>query len=125
VIDNPLKHPAAFLPIQENWTGDNANVALVVRDPVERFRSMIAHRHLDVDEQLSQPMYGPLPTGPFVRYFRFETQMDECAEWLGLPTPLITEDATDPADKPTLTQEQEARVRELFAADVALWESLQ
>jgi hypothetical protein len=29
------------------------------------------------------------------------------------------------ADTPTLTAEQEARVREIYAADIALWESLQ
>jgi len=29
------------------------------------------------------------------------------------------------ASKPLLTPEQEARVREIYAADIALWESLQ
>jgi hypothetical protein len=86
---------------------------------------MIAHRHLDVDEQLQNPFYGPLPQGNFARYFRFEDQLDGAAEWLGLPTPLPVEDATDEADKPVLTPEQEARVREIYAADIALWESLQ
>jgi hypothetical protein len=46
------------------------------------------------------------------------------AEWLGLPTPLPQEDASDPALKPTLTPEQEARVCEIYAADISLWESL-
>jgi len=70
-------------------------------------------------------VYGPLPTGNFARYFRFEDQLNEAAEWLGLPTPLPQEDATNEADKPTLTAEQEARLREIYADDVALWESLQ
>jgi hypothetical protein len=118
-------HPAALLPVDEGWDGSNSSVAIVVRNPVERFRSMIAHRHLDVDEQLTNPMYGPLPQGTFDRYFRFENQLNDAAAWLGLPTPLPQEDATEETDKPTLTAEQESRVREIYATDIALWESLQ
>ncbi|NBW19292.1 MAG: hypothetical protein EBR82_66085 [Caulobacteraceae bacterium] len=87
---------------------------------------MCAHRpERTLEEHLAEPFYGPLPKGNFARYFRFEDQLNEAAEWLGLPTPLPQEDASDPALKPTLTAEQEARVRELFAHDIALWQSLQ
>jgi hypothetical protein len=85
---------------------------------------MIAHKNLTVDAQLARPMYGPLTQGNFVRYFRFEDQLDDAAEWLGLQTPLPQEDATSEANKPTLTPEQESRVREIYADDIALWESL-
>jgi len=119
-------HPACFFGVQEHWLGDNHNVALIVRNPIERFRSMVAHRpERTLEEHLAEPVYGPLPKGSFVRYFRFEDQLDAAAEWLGLPTPLPQEDATDSALKPDLTPEQEARVREMFADDIALWESLQ
>ena len=124
-LENAEQHPAVFIPSQENWDGSNQNVAVIVRNPIERFRSMIAHRHLDIDEQLDNPVYGPLPQGQFVRLFRFEDGLDAVAEYLGLPTPLPQLDATDEADKPTLTAEQEARVREIYADDIALWESLQ
>jgi hypothetical protein len=70
-------------------------------------------------------VYGPLPHGDFIRYFRFEDQLDAAAEWLGLSLPLPHEDATDEASKPTLTAEQESLVREIYAADIALLESLQ
>jgi hypothetical protein len=119
-------HPANAFPIDENWDGGNTSVGLVVRNPVERFRSMCAHRpERTLEEHLDAPIYGPLPQGTFDRYFRFEDQLDDAAEWLGLPTPLPQEDATDEAAKPVLTPEQEARVREIYAADIALWESLQ
>jgi hypothetical protein len=59
-----------------------------------------------------------------VRHFKFENGLDAVAEYLGLPIPLPQIDATDEADKPTLSAEQEARVREIYAADIALWESL-
>ena len=119
-------HPAASFGVQEYWDGSNENVAMIVRNPVERFRSMCAHRpERTLEEHLAEPVYGPLPKGTFVRVFRFEDELDAAAEWLGLPTPLPQEDATDSAAKPDLTTEQEARVRELFADDIALWESLQ
>jgi hypothetical protein len=119
----PEGHPAQSLPVIIDWP--DCPVAIVVRNPIERFRSMVAHRpERTIEEHLAEPVYGSLPKGNFVRYFRFENQLNEAAEWLGLPTPLLHEDATDPDTKPTLTQEQEARVRELFADDIALWESL-
>ena len=122
--ENPVGHPAQSLPVIIEWP--QCAVGLVVRNPVERFRSMCAHRQdRTIEEHLAQPIYGPLPKGEFSRYFRFEDQLNEAAEWLGLPTPLPREDATDEADKPTLTPEQEARVREIYADDIALWESLQ
>ena len=120
-------HPAAYFGVQEDWDGTNKNLAIMVRNPVERFRSMIGKHGFSVEQQLSEsePFYPPLLKHDFVRYFRFETQLDAAAEWLGLPTPLPHEDASDEAAKPTLTPEQEARVREIYADDIALWESLQ
>lgn len=116
-------HPATYFPSHEQYAGQ-ADLGLVVRDPVERFRSMCAHRPArTIEDHLAQPVYGPLPQGNFVRYFRFE-ELDAVADYLGLPTPLPQIDATDEADKPTLTPEQEARVREIYADDIALWGSL-
>jgi len=119
-------HPATFFGEEEWWNGANQNVAIVVRNPIERFRSMCAHRpQKTLEEHLDNPVYGPLPSGNFVRYFRFEDQLNEAATWLGLPTPLPKEDATDEANKPILTIEQEIKVREIYANDIKLWESLQ
>jgi hypothetical protein len=118
------QHPAGSLP-PEVWNGESG-FGLIVRNPIERFRSMVAHRRWrTLEEHLDSPVYGPLPQGDFSRYFRFEGQLDAAAEWLGLPTPLPQEDATNEAAKPALTPEQEARVREIYADDIALWESLQ
>jgi hypothetical protein len=118
-------HPAGQFPVQETYTGTQNDLAIVVRNPIERFRSIIAHKHLDVEGQLVQPMYGTLPQGNFVRYFRFEDQLNDAAEWLGLPTPLPHIDSSLESDKPNLTPEQEARVRKIYADDIVLWESLQ
>jgi hypothetical protein len=124
-LENGEQHPAVFIPLQENWDGSNQSTAIVVRNPVERFRSLCAHRpEMTVDEHLENLCYGPLPQGIFARHFRFEDGLDAAAEYLGLPVPLPQIDATDEADKPLLTAEQESRVREIYSDDVALWESL-
>jgi len=126
---SPNKHPALFLPNTE-WPCDHPQgleIAVVLRDPIERFRSMCAHRpDKTTEEHLANPVYGPLDTaGTSNKYFLFETELQECADWLGLSVPLPHLDASAELDKPSLSEEQTARVREIYADDVALWESLQ
>jgi hypothetical protein len=115
-------HPAKYFAIQTN-KHDGA-LGVIVRDPVERFRSMVAKHNFTVDAQLELPTYGPLPQLPFTQYFRFEDQLQECADWLGITVPLPHLDGIDDAEKPILTAEQKARVCEIYATDIALWESL-
>jgi len=120
------QHPAKFLGTQENdWSVPaSATVAVIVRNPIERFRSMVAWHGLNVDEQLQRPLYGPLQLQGVSQFFKFETQYEECAQWLGLALPIQPEAATPEDQKPTLTPEQEQSVRATYAADLALWESL-
>lgn len=60
-----------------------------------------------------------------ITYFRFPDQINDCAEWLGLPTPVPLENAEPEEKKPVLTPEQELAVRLAYADDITLWESLQ
>jgi hypothetical protein len=122
-IDN-YGHPAWYFGVQEMWNGKNENVGIIVRNPIERFRSGVARKNADVAASLTNPIFGPLPQGNFSRLFKFETQLEEAAEWLGITVPLPQEDATEPASKPNLSAPQRARVREIYTADFALWESL-
>jgi hypothetical protein len=120
-----INHPSIYFGVEEWWDGTNQNIAIVVRNPIERFRSMCAHKlEKTIEEHLKRPIYGPLPKGNF-KYFLFESQLNECAEWLGLPAPLPHIDASIESNKPILTPDQEAIVRQIYADDVALWESLQ
>jgi hypothetical protein len=116
-------HPAASYPD----AGGEGPVCVIVRNPVERFRSMVAHAQSTVEEQLAAPRYGCefCHGRTYDAYFRFEDQLQACADWLGITVPLPHLDGTDEADKPVLTPEQEAAVRVAYAADIALWESLQ
>jgi hypothetical protein len=118
-------HPAMFLPEYEARINQE-DLAIVLRNPVERFRSMCAHRpDVAINDQLANPVYGPLPQHPWAKIFLFESQLQECCDWLGITVPLPQLDATEEANKPELTPEQEARVREIYADDIALWEALQ
>ena len=120
-------HPARYLASQvsDEELPPDAEIAVVVRHPVERFRSMVARHARPVSEQLDSPMYGPLPQLPFTQYFRFEDELQACAEWLGISSTVPVLAESEPSDKPTLTPQEEASVREIYAADIALWESLQ
>lgn len=119
-------HPARYLSDQVNdhEIPRGAELGVVVRNPIERFRSMVARHSLSVDEQLTLPMYGPLPVLDYARAFRFESQLQECAEWLGIDAPIPTLAESHSDSKPQLTIEQESRVRAIYADDIALWESL-
>lgn len=130
-------------------TRPEAEVVCLVRDPVERFRSAMAQTGLTlVDETLDElvnetglhPEYRPVRgrrllsedvhfraqsvySGNPIRHFRFPDQIDEAAAALDLALPLPTiNDGT--GDKPSLTAEQEQRVREYYAADESLWASV-
>ena len=112
---------------------DIADLCCLVRDPVERFRSSCARQNVSVEEGLllknndvhfwSLEDMGLLTEG--VTYFKFPDRINECAEWLGLETPIpqLNEEAEE--SKPILTPEQEALVREIYADDIVLWENLQ
>jgi hypothetical protein len=105
----------------------------LVRDPVERFRSACARQGVSVEEGLARrdadvhfwtlDSMGLLAEG--VDHFAFPAQIDACAEWLGLETPVPQLNGEPEEAKPVLTAEQEAAVRAAYAADIALWESLQ
>ena len=124
IASGSVAHPATFLPnLVYPWACESP--AIIVRNPIERFRSMVAYKpDRTLAEQLAAPSYQPLPAGNWVRCFRFEDQLQDCCDWLGITVPLEQIDVTEEANKPELTPEQEARVREIYANDIALWESL-
>lgn len=128
-----------FVPARVN---PDRPVVQVVREPVDRFRSAMSQtRMTDVDLVLrelrsEETVFGGvgviaanvhfLPQSRFtgdITYYRFSDQLDEAAADLGLRTPLPRIHVS--AEKPDLTPAQEQSVREWYAADVALWESLQ
>ena len=58
-----------------------------------------------------------------ITYFRMD-QLQECADFLGIKVPLTRiNESKNP--KPDLTPEQEDIIRDFYADDVKLWESIQ
>jgi hypothetical protein len=112
---------------------DIPNLCCLVRDPVERFRSSCARQQKTLEEGLESVSFdvhfwtlesmGLLAEG--ITHFRFPDQIDACAQWLVLetPVPILNDELEE--NKPVLTPEQEARVREIYANDIVVWESLQ
>lgn len=115
-------HPAASLPIQENFDNTQHNVCIIVRNPVERFKSIISHHNLNIKQQLSDPLYKQLPKGNFAKYFRFEDQLQECADWLGITSKL--EKVNSSKLKPNLTKQEQEIVEQIYHDDIILWRSL-
>lgn len=104
----------------------------LVRDPVERFLSSCARQRVTAAEGMQRladdvhfwPLadMGLLQDG--MTHFRFPDEIDKCAAWLGLPVPVPQLNSESALAKPTLTAEEEAQVRQLYAADIAKWETL-
>jgi len=76
---------------------------------------------LPFDSQVVTPSPGFVPRGDF-RYFKFETQLQACADWLGITEPLVPE--SEPLEKPELSEYQEGLMRGIYREELELWESL-
>jgi len=128
-------HPIMSLPAHDLREGfpQTAGIAVMVRGPVERFRSACARQNKTVEEGLglreSDVHFWPIKDMGLIAdnivYFRFPDQINDCAAWLGLPVPVPQENEEPEEKKPVLTVEQEAAVRLAYDDDIALWESLQ
>ena len=124
-IDNSRWH--SQLPKTED---PDATVVLIVRDPVERFRSACVETGKTPDEALSEqgqknshfwPTSRLLVSG--CKLYRFETDLDAAATELGLTLPLPNIDGGN-GEKPTLTVGELARVQAIYADDIALFDSI-
>jgi hypothetical protein len=121
-------------------------VAQIVREPVDRFCSAAGFMNLtnrfgiepvlnDLVNETSEleGIRGTIAANIHfkkqsrfsgdITYFRMN-QLQECADFLGLKVPLKTINTTR-HEKPVLTPKQKDLVRDFYADDVALWESIQ
>jgi hypothetical protein len=129
-----------------------AGCAVMVRHPVDRFRSVVTRMGISVEKALVLLYWfhglGPKPATtdrhdleythgttwhhltPVTQFIQPDSQLfvfpdiAGMAAYLGIVAP--EEHINEcPAVKPDLTPEQDAAVREIYAADLVLWESLQ
>lgn len=141
-ISNP--RPAAGVQSQCPKVRDVAGVILLVpiRDPVERFRAACAQTGAAgrVEQLLAEMEQAPgreprdihfrrqcwsacQPTAGAVRLYRFPDHLEQLAGDAGLEWPLPKINAAR-REKPTLTDEQAARVRRFYGNDLAIFSTI-
>lgn len=108
------------------------SIAVMVRDPVERFRSACARQSKSADEGLllqdkdvhfwSLESMGLL--GNDFVHFKFPQNLQECASWLGISNEILQLNSETESKKPILSSEENQKVCEAYAADIQLWRSL-
>lgn len=143
---NGTAYPDGILTETKHWQGeagkcdprDKPITLLIVRDPIEKFRSACAEdsieeidAHLDwLEAHPDMPMrmhFWPqsrLLQGNQVKLYRFPDDLDALATEAGLSLPLPNIAGGHNRPKPTLTAEQEARVLAIYADDMALYDSI-
>jgi hypothetical protein len=126
-----------------NWHGDHCcdeelprNCVVVVREPVTRFRSLLWAMNTTADEAISRMQESPrFPCGRgFAQHFRPVSTLVQSDSrvfrffdpeiWTALIIPPYNEIVSKSSHHPDLTTEQEEKVRDIYADDIALWESL-
>ena len=104
--------------------------AVVVRDPVERFQSACARLQQTPAEVIAESLDDVhtwtiesmgLLSHPQAKYFLF-TELEQCARFLGLPTPL--QKMNEEPVKPELTGEELQFVTQHYASDITLYNRL-
>lgn len=118
-------------------------VVLLVREPVDRFLSGVAYMNLDLDTAMDSLVNGtPIQmrrrTMPIIRnihfrpqvdlgwgdthLFRFPTHIDQFVQFVGLDEFPVRN--TTPQPKPTPSTEQLAAIREVYAADIDMYDEI-
>lgn len=110
-------------------------VYLVVRDPVEKFRSACRMSKLTPDKALNKLLDDDLldphfllqsrfvKTRKSVRLYKLE-DVEQMALDAGLETPLPKRNESVEGEKPTLTPEQLRKVKKLYRDDIELYNSI-
>lgn len=124
-------HPIMNLEARDLRRGlPECEVCCLVRNPVDRFRSACARRNKTVEEGLMEDeahfwtieSMGLL--NDKIEHFLFPEQIDECASWLGLPTPVPRLNEEKDERKPVLSAHQLELVIEKYRNDNALYQKL-
>lgn len=105
-------------------------VCCMVRNPIDRFRSACARRNKTVEEGLLEDevhfwtMESMGLLNDKIKYFLFPEQINECANWLGLPTPVLRLNEEKDYKKPSLNEKQLELVIKQYYNDNELYKKL-
>lgn len=136
INDNERWHPVMDLSNIHDlryYDISNKEYAVMIRNPVERFRSSCARVGCSVEEGLNvhaenvhfwtMKSMGILESTN-AKFFKFPDQINECAEYLGLEIPLPILNQEDEAQKPVLTQKELDTIKVHYQEDIKKYEEL-
>ena len=103
------------------------------RDPIQRFISGCAQTNRTIAEGIVElqnervdihirSQHSYLSELRETKLFKFPDQIDECAQWLELPTPVPTLNVSK--EKPVATEEEIAWLREYYKRDIEIFNAL-
>jgi hypothetical protein len=125
------KHPGVDIHFRTPSIIDDhkSELIAVIRDPIDRFLSGCARRDWTVEQGIEElqkpnvdihirPQYTFLSEHRKTKFFSFPHQLNECAEYLGLPTPIPHLNKMDV--KPEMTAKQKVWLIDYYMKDFEL-----
>lgn len=135
---NKTKHPSCYCgcwSLNEGyWNGSKhvkpSSLAVVVRNPLERFISACIRTGKSIDEALTLtekdvhfwPIHYMNPTNP--KYFLFPEEISHCATWLGIKSNIKKLNSNNGNKELRLTSIQRNKFEDIYKEDIILWKSL-
>jgi hypothetical protein len=113
-----------------------ANCVVVVREPIDRFRSLLSAVYTTADEAISRiKASSRFPCGRgYLQHFRpVSSILQDDSQifrffssdvWNALKIPEYKQTENKSPYRPELTQDQENVIKKIYAEDIALWEAL-
>lgn len=129
---HPVKNLSHLYDTRQNAEVLENPIAVLVRDPVERFRSACARQNKSVDEAITSmnddvhfwtlESMGLLQS--HLRHFVFPEQLSECAEYLKLSPQIPRLNAEGEKKKPLLTAYELLKIQKAYDEDIQFYKKL-
>lgn len=134
--DQTIWHPVKNLSNLHDLSGNNSilsqEFAVAVRNPLERFRSACARKERSPIEGLTTmqedvhfwSIYSMGLMVPTAKFFLFPCQLNDCLNYLNLPTNLEKLNGESEEKKPNLNQEETDLFQTIYEKDIELYNNL-
>lgn len=134
--DTTLWHPVKNLSNLHDLSGDSPilskQFAVMVRNPLDRFRSACARKECSPIEGLTSmqedvhfwSIYSMGLMVPAAKFFLFPYQLNDCLNYLKLPTNIEKLNGESEDKKPNLNQEETDLFQTIYEKDIELYNNL-
>ncbi len=127
--DTSGRHPTTFLSV--TTLDQEYNVGVMVRNPIERLRSLCSKKNLSVSMLIDslqngsyETLYGMNLINNRCVHFKFENGFQSILDFLGIYGNIEHISPSNPENKPELSGAELEIIRGLLKEDIELWESL-